>query len=113
VDREDQQDFNWATREDDQAWNAWQNDLQRRLPARLMQDDQQEFEGTESERGRAQQRTMAYFEMVFGRESMFSRAWFNGIYSNTRTDARAAAAVRSGQCARTVHGAVGSRLTRR
>lgn len=81
VDREDQQDFNWATREDDQAWNAWQSGLQRDFD-RLMQDDRQDFEGTESERARAQQRTMAYFEMVFGRESMFASV-VNGIYSNT------------------------------
>ena len=80
VDREDQQDFQWATREDDQAWTSWENEINRRFQ-RAMQDDQQEFQGTESERGRAQDRTMAYFNMMFGRESMFSGV-IQSIYSN-------------------------------
>jgi hypothetical protein len=80
VDREDNQDFTNSTREDDQDWNSWQNGLQREFE-RWRQDDDQSFRGTEAERDRAQQRSMAYFEMVFGREGMLSST-LTAIYSN-------------------------------
>jgi hypothetical protein len=80
VDREDQQDFAGYTREDEQHWNAWQNDLQREFQ-RWSQNDDQEFQGTENERNRLQERSMAYFNMAFGREGLMAQG-LAAIYSN-------------------------------
>lgn len=80
TDREDQQDFAWMNREDEQHWNAWQSGLNRELE-RFMQDDAQMFQGSQAEQDRAQQRSMQYFQMAFGREGMLAET-LTGIYSN-------------------------------
>jgi hypothetical protein len=91
VDREDTQNFAAYTREDEQGWNAWQNDLQREFQ-RWAQNDEQDFQGSESERARLQERSMAYFNMAFGREGLMAQG-LAAIYSNPNlTPAQQAAA---------------------
>lgn len=92
LDREDRQTFDYMNREDSQNFDAWQNELTREFQDGL-ESERLNWEGDQRELDRTQQRRMAYYEVMFGREGLMGNV-LNSIYSNpnlTPEQARSAA----------------------